>query len=137
MPRIALGLEYDGSAFCRLAVAGARSRRSSRSSKRRCRSVADHPVEVTAAGRTDAGVHAAMQVVHFDTQAVRTERGWVLGATTNLPPQVSALWAREVPDAFHARYSALARTLPLCHPESHGRARRSRPTRVLGSRSAR
>lgn len=72
--------------------------------------VADHPVEVTAAGRTDAGVHAAMQVVHFDTQATRTERAWVRGATTNLPAQVSVLWAREVPDAFHARYSALART---------------------------
>jgi tRNA pseudouridine38-40 synthase len=65
---------------------------------------------VTAAGRTDAGVHAAMQVVHFDTQAARTERSWVLGATRNLPSQVSVLWAREVPDAFHARYSALART---------------------------
>ena len=72
--------------------------------------VADHPVEVTAAGRTDAGVHAAMQVIHFDTPATRTERGWVRGATTNLPAQVSVLWAREVPDAFHARYSALART---------------------------
>ena len=72
--------------------------------------VADHPVEVTAAGRTDAGVHAVMQVVHFDTQATRTERGWVRGVTTNLPAQVSVLWAREVPDAFHARYSALART---------------------------
>ena len=73
-------------------------------------SVADHPVEVTAAGRTDAGVHAIMQVIHFDTQAARSERAWVLGATTNLPAQVSALWAREVPEAFHARYSALART---------------------------
>jgi tRNA pseudouridine38-40 synthase len=72
--------------------------------------VADHPVAVTAAGRTDAGVHAAMQVIHFDTPATRTERGWVRGATTNLPAQVSVLWAREVPDAFHARYSALART---------------------------
>ena len=51
-----------------------------------------------------------MQVVHFDTEAVRTERSWVLGATTNLPAQVSVLWAREVSDAFHARYSALART---------------------------
>jgi tRNA pseudouridine38-40 synthase len=51
-----------------------------------------------------------MQVVHFDTQASRTERSWVLGATTNLPPQISVLWAREVSDAFHARYSALART---------------------------
>ena len=55
-------------------------------------------------------MHALIQVVHFDTQAVRTERGWVLGATTNLPTQVSALWAREVPDSFHARYSAIART---------------------------
>jgi len=73
-------------------------------------SVADHPVEITAAGRTDAGVHAYMQVVHFDTQAARTERAWVLGATTNLPAQVSALWAREVPEAFHARYSAIVRT---------------------------
>jgi tRNA pseudouridine38-40 synthase len=72
--------------------------------------VADHPVEIIAAGRTDAGVHASMQVVHFDTQAARAERGWVLGATTNLPAQVSALWAREVPEAFHARYSAVART---------------------------
>jgi tRNA pseudouridine38-40 synthase len=51
-----------------------------------------------------------MQVVHFDTPATRSERGWVLGATTNLPPTVSVLWAREVPEAFHARYSALART---------------------------
>jgi tRNA pseudouridine38-40 synthase len=51
-----------------------------------------------------------MQVVHFDTPAVRSERGWVRGVTTNLPAQVSALWAREVSDAFHARYSALART---------------------------
>lgn len=63
-----------------------------------------------AAGRTDAGVHAVMQVIHFDTPAVRTERGWVRGATTNLPAQVSAMWAQEVPEAFHARYSALART---------------------------
>jgi tRNA pseudouridine38-40 synthase len=62
-----------------------------------------------AAGRTDAGVHASMQVVHFDTEAVRTARGWVLGANTNLPPQISALWAQEVPPAFHARYSAMAR----------------------------
>lgn len=51
-----------------------------------------------------------MQVVHFDTPAARTERSWVLGATTNLPAQVTALWAREVSDAFHARFSALART---------------------------
>jgi len=109
MSRIALGLEYDGSAFCgwqsqahALAIQSVVEAALSR--------VADHPVQVIAAGRTDAGVHAAMQVVHFDTQATRAERGWVLGATTNLPAQVSALWAREVPETFHARYSALART---------------------------
>jgi tRNA pseudouridine38-40 synthase len=64
---------------------------------------------VTAAGRTDAGVHATMQVVHFDTTASRTERGWTLGANSNLPKQVTVLWAREVPAGFHARYSAFAR----------------------------
>jgi tRNA pseudouridine38-40 synthase len=108
MPRIALGLEYDGSAF-----AGWQSQAHARGVQADVEAalsvVADHAVEVTAAGRTDAGVHAIMQVVHFDTSAKRSERSWVLGATTNLPPQVSALWAREVPPAFHARYSALAR----------------------------
>jgi tRNA pseudouridine38-40 synthase len=109
MPRIALGIEYDGSAFrgwqtqpdavaVQPAVEAALS------------NVADHPVEVVAAGRTDAGVHAAMQVVHFDTTAQRTERSWTLGANANLPRQISVLWAREVPDAFHARYSAQARS---------------------------
>lgn len=108
MPRIALGLEYDGSAFSgwqsQAHAQGVQSVVEAALSN-----VADHTIEVIAAGRTDAGVHAAMQVVHFDTLAQRSERGWVLGANTNLPPQVSALWAREVPDAFHARYSAQAR----------------------------
>jgi tRNA pseudouridine38-40 synthase len=108
MPRIALGLEYDGSAF-----AGWQSQASARGVQSvveaALSSVADHPVEVMAAGRTDAGVHAAMQVVHFDTSASRTERGWVRGAASNLPSQVSVLWARDVPEGFHARYSALAR----------------------------
>ncbi|HKQ11821.1 MAG TPA: tRNA pseudouridine(38-40) synthase TruA [Steroidobacteraceae bacterium] len=106
---MALGLEYDGSVFSgwqsQAHALGVQS-----VVEAALTSVADHSVEVTAAGRTDAGVHASMQVVHFDTQAARTERGWVLGATTNLPAQVSALWAREVPEAFHARYSAIART---------------------------
>ena len=72
--------------------------------------VADHAVEVTAAGRTDAGVHALMQVAHFDSAAPRTPRAWVLGSTTELPAEISVLWARPVPDRFHARYSALSRT---------------------------
>ena len=108
MLRIALGLEYDGSAFAgwqaQAHAVGVQSAVETALSR-----VANHPIAVTAAGRTDAGVHAAMQVVHFDTDAVRTERGWTLGANTYLPAQISALWARRTPDAFHARYSALAR----------------------------
>src|SRR5262245_17655792 len=108
MPRIALGLEYDGSAF-----SGWQSQAHARGVQSVVEAalseVADQPISVTAAGRTDAGVHAAMQVVHFDTTAVRSERGWVLGASSNLPSQVSVLWSREVPEAFHARYSAMAR----------------------------
>jgi len=72
--------------------------------------VADHPVPVTAAGRTDAGVHALMQVAHFDSAAVRTTRSWTLGANTELPAEVTVLWAQSVPDTFHARYSAVSRT---------------------------
>lgn len=108
MPRIALGLEYDGSCF-----AGWQSQNHARGVQSVVEEglsvVADHKVEVVAAGRTDAGVHAAMQVVHFDTPAIRTERSWMLGAVSNMPKQVSVLWAREVPEGFHARYSAIAR----------------------------
>lgn len=106
--RVALGIEYDGSDYFgwqRLAhgpsvqaeVEAALS------------FVADHPVVVTCAGRTDAGVHARCQVVHFDTTAERDARAWVLGATTRLPPAIAVLWARAVPDDFHARFSAQAR----------------------------
>lgn len=106
--RIALGLEYDGSEF-----SGWQSQAHARGVQSVVEAalsgVADHSIAVTAAGRTDAGVHASMQVVHFDTQARRTERSWTLGANSNLPSHVSALWAREVPEAFHARYSAMAR----------------------------
>jgi tRNA pseudouridine38-40 synthase len=109
MPRIALGIEYDGSAF-----RGWQSQESAIGIQSLVEQslalVADHPVEVMAAGRTDAGVHALMQVVHFDTTAQRSERAWVLGATSNLPKQISVLWAREVSAAFHARYSAQARS---------------------------
>jgi tRNA pseudouridine38-40 synthase len=108
MPRIALGLEYDGSSF-----AGWQSQEHARGVQSVVEEglsiVANEKVEVVAAGRTDAGVHAAMQVVHFDTTAQRSERSWMLGAVSNMPKEVSVLWAREVPEGFHARYSALAR----------------------------
>ena len=71
--------------------------------------VADAPVITTCAGRTDAGVHARCQVIHFDAPVQRSERGWVLGTTSRLPPAVCVRWCRPVDGAFHARFSATAR----------------------------
>ena len=72
--------------------------------------VANHPIEVVCAGRTDTGVHATGQVVHFDTSSKRSERGWLLGANTNLPEDVNVCWVAPVPDDFHARFSATSRS---------------------------
>jgi len=100
--RVALGIEYDGTDFF-----GWQRLSHGPSVQAEVESalsfVADHPVEVTCAGRTDAGVHARCQVVHFDTGAERDERAWVLGATSRLPRAIAALWARRMPDDFHAR----------------------------------
>ena len=106
--RVALGIEYDGTDFF-----GWQRLSHGPSVQAEVESalsfVADHPIEVTCAGRTDAGVHARCQVVHFDTHATRDPRAWVLGATTRLPRAIAVLWARAMPDDFHARFSARAR----------------------------
>ncbi|TAL87399.1 MAG: tRNA pseudouridine(38-40) synthase TruA [Rhodanobacter sp.] len=106
--RIALGIEYDGTDFCgwqRLKVdANVQS-----AVERALSRVADHPVEISCAGRTDSGVHGRCQVVHFDTGARRDMWGWVLGGCSNLPASVAVLWAQPVPDEFHARFSARSR----------------------------
>jgi len=119
--RFALGVEYDGSDFSgwqRLNKPGEpeRSDRVRRGEptvqaavEEALSFVAGHPVASTCAGRTDAGVHAACQVVHFDSPSRRDPRGWVLGATTRLPPAICALWCVPVADDFHARFSARAR----------------------------
>lgn len=107
--RIAVGVEYDGSAF-----AGWQSQRSLRTAQQLLEAalgaVAAEAVSVVGAGRTDAGVHARGQVAHFDTQAERTPRGWMLGANSELPSDLAVAWAVPVPGHFHARYSAEART---------------------------
>src|SRR5262249_8037313 len=72
--------------------------------------IAGAPVGVTAAGRTDRGVHARLQVVHFDSDAVRPASAWVRGVNALLPDAVAVLWSREVDGEFHARYSAVSRT---------------------------
>lgn len=71
--------------------------------------VADHPVQVVAAGRTDAGVHGFHQVVHFDTASVRKPYAWLLGTNTHLPDDVSLRWVQPVRADFHARFSARSR----------------------------
>jgi tRNA pseudouridine38-40 synthase len=73
-------------------------------------SISQEKITATAAGRTDRGVHARLQVVHFDSDAKRPSSAWVRGVNALLPDAVAVLWSHEVPDDFHARYSALSRT---------------------------
>ena len=72
--------------------------------------VADHPVKVTAAGRTDAGVHALNQVIHFDSDAARAPHAWLFGGNSQLPRDISLRWVQPVDGEFHARYGATARS---------------------------
>jgi tRNA pseudouridine38-40 synthase len=106
--RIALGIEYDGSDFHGWQYQGD-VRSVQETLEQALSQVADHPVTVHCAGRTDTGVHASGQVVHFETEADRRERSWILGANTNLPDDVNVSWAREMPQSFHARFSAVGR----------------------------
>jgi len=71
--------------------------------------VADEKVNIICSGRTDAGVHATYQIVNFKTSAKRDEKAWTLGVTTKTPDAIAVKWAVEVPDTFHARFSATAR----------------------------
>lgn len=106
--RIALGIEYDGGPWLGWQRLG-HGRSVQEAVEQALSLVADRPVEVVCAGRTDAGVHAECQVVHFDTTAERSPRGWVMGANSRLPDSIAVLWAQPVTDTFHARFSALAR----------------------------
>ena len=71
--------------------------------------IADTPIRVHCAGRTDTGVHASGQIVHFDAPVSRALKAWVLGANTHLPSDIRVLWAQDVAAEFHARFSALSR----------------------------
>ncbi len=106
--RIALGVSYNGTAYD-----GWQSQPSGRTVQDRLEHAltrfADGPVTTLCAGRTDAGVHGLMQVVHFDTTVERDPFSWVRGTNSFLPPDIAVQWSRVVPDAFHARASAIAR----------------------------
>lgn len=107
--RIALGIEYDGSPFL-----GWQSQPQGRTIQdelqRALGAIAAEPVAVVAAGRTDTGVHAIEQVVHFDTVVERPLTAWVRGCNALLPAGISVLWSHAVSDEFHARFSAHARS---------------------------
>ena len=109
MTRFALGIEYDGTGFMGWQSQVHAGRTVQACVEEAIGKVADHPVDVTCAGRTDAGVHASGQVIHFDTEAKRDLRGWLLGINSNLPPDVAVRWVREMPTDFHARFRAEAR----------------------------
>ena len=106
--RVAAIIEYDGTDY-----AGWQSQAHASSIQDAVQAalsfVAGHPVAAICAGRTDAGVHAIGQVIHFDTQAQRTPRAWVLGANTKLAPNIALQWAGEVSMGFHARHKASRR----------------------------
>jgi tRNA pseudouridine38-40 synthase len=107
--RYALGIEYDGAGFCGWQIQN-HSPSVQRSLEKALEKVANHPVSVVCAGRTDTGVHARGQVAHFDSPAERSERQWVLGVNSNLPDTVRVLWVRQVDDSFHARFGAYSRS---------------------------
>lgn len=106
--RLAAGVEYDGTAY-----SGWQTQAHAPSVQAHVEQalshVAAHPLSVVAAGRTDAGVHACHQVIHFDTQARRSRHGWLLGCNVHLPADINLIWVREATCDFHARFSASAR----------------------------
>ena len=110
MARFAVGLEYDGTAYsgwqCQQRGVPSIQEHAEVAFSR----VSDSPVSLVCAGRTDSGVHARLQVAHFESDAVRPLRGWVLGANSHLPRDISVAWVLPVPAHFHARYSAESRT---------------------------
>lgn len=108
--RIACRIEYDGSAFNGWQAQSAGEVVTVQQTLEAALSaVADHPIKVHCAGRTDTGVHGFAQIVHFDTPVARSPKSWVMGGNGHLPPTVRLHWAQPVPEDFHARFSATAR----------------------------
>lgn len=106
---IALGIEYDGTPYC-----GWQSQSNGCGVQdfleKAIAKIAGHTVRIHAAGRTDTGVHAMMQVVHFESKTNRPDTAWVRGVNAFLPPTIRVLWAKAVGDTFHARFSARQRS---------------------------
>jgi tRNA pseudouridine38-40 synthase len=119
--RIALGIEYLGSKYHgwqrQQGLASIQA-----SLERALSQIAHQPIEIYAAGRTDAGVHATGQVVHFDSSIDRGESAWIFGTNTLLPEDIRVKWAKAVPESFHARFSAASRSYRYIIDNSRSRS---------------
>ncbi|MCK5896252.1 MAG: tRNA pseudouridine(38-40) synthase TruA, partial [Cocleimonas sp.] len=106
--KYALCVEYDGTLYCgwqKLSHAPSVQQEVEKALS----TVANHTIDVVCAGRTDSGVHGIGQIVHFESDAIRNDKAWLLGGNTNLPFSIAFQWIKEVADDFHARFSALER----------------------------
>jgi len=106
--KIALALEYDGTQYH-----GWQFQKNASSVQQEVETalskIACEPIKVFCAGRTDKGVHATLQVVHFETKVLRDLNAWILGTNSHLPNTINIVWATEVSEDFHARFSAKSR----------------------------
>ena len=108
--RVALGIEYDGSEYYGFQKQKSTEQTIQGNLENSISKVANHSIKTFCSGRTDAGVHAFMQVVHFDTESRRSTREWVRGINSYLPHDIKVLWSKELDETFHARYSATHRS---------------------------
>ena len=108
--RIALGVEYDGSEYFGFQKQKTTNQTIQGLLEISASKVADHKVKTFCSGRTDAGVHAFMQVIHFDTDSIRSSREWLRGINSYLPSDIRVIWSKEMDESFHARFSATRRS---------------------------
>lgn len=106
--RFAACVEYDGTQYCGWQILG-HAPSVQEQVEKALSSIAAHPVNVVCSGRTDSGVHAVGQIIHFDTEAQRDPRGWLFGTNSKLPNDIGLRWVIPIADDFHARFSAVAR----------------------------
>ncbi|EEH69852.1 tRNA pseudouridine synthase A [Acinetobacter haemolyticus ATCC 19194] len=109
MQRYAIGIEFCGTQYRGWQTQQAGVASVQETIEKVLSTIADHPIILHGAGRTDAGVHATNMVAHFDTTAIRPDRGWLMGTNSQLPKDISLQWIKRMDESFHARFKARAR----------------------------
>ena len=134
--RLAMGVEYDGTHYN-----GWQYQPHAPSIQERLNvaisAVADETVSCIGSGRTDTGVHARGQVVHFDSRAERSPRAWLLGINSNLPDDINVLWIKEIDSEFHARYSAYKTSVSVLDSQPSGALRSCASPGLVGAPTTR